>query len=182
MNEYYELHVAGVTRQLPICRVNSELSIAAFVMFSDVEITVNCAAELLAVCPDFDIVFTAEAKGIPLAYEMARQSGKTYVVARKMSKLYMKEPIEIEVQSISTARMQKLYLDTEEVNMLKDKRILIVDDVISTGGSLYAMEEMVKRAGGNIVGKAAVLAEGVAADRDDIIYLEVLPLFLDEQQ
>lgn len=178
---HYELHVAGLTRQLPICRVNDDMSIAAFIMFSDVELTVKCAEALLAKCPEFDVIFTAEAKGIPLAYEMSRQTGKVYVTARKMSKLYMKDPVEIEVKSISTARMQKLYLDADEMNLLRGKRVLIVDDVISTGGSLYAMEEMVKKADGNIVGKAAVLAEGVAADRTDIIYLEVLPLFFDKK-
>lgn len=178
-DKYYELEVAGLKRRLPICRVNDSMSIAAFIMFSDVEITVKCAEALLAKCPECDVIFTAEAKGIPLAYEMARQSGKNYVVARKMSKLYMKDPVEIEVKSISTDRMQKLFLDQDEMAMLRGKRVLIVDDVISTGGSLYAMEEMVKKADGNIVGRAAVLAEGVAADRDDIIYLEVLPLFFD---
>lgn len=179
--KYYEMTVAGLKRQLPICRVNDNMSIAAFIMFSDVELTVKCAEELLKKCPEFDVIFTAEAKGIPLAYEMARQSGKTYVVARKMSKLYMKEPIEIEVKSISTARSQKLFLDADEMASISGKRVLIVDDVISTGGSLYAMEEMVKKSSGNIVGKAAVLAEGVAADRSDIIYLEVLPLFFDKK-
>lgn len=182
MDNYYEMTIAGLKRRLPICRVNDKMSIAAFIMFSDVELTVKCAEELLKKVPEFDIIFTAEAKGIPLAYEMSRQSNKKYITARKMSKLYMKEPIEIEVKSISTARTQKLFLDKTELESLSGKRILIVDDVISTGGSLYAMEEMVNRGGGNIVGKAAVLAEGVAADRKDISYLEVLPLFFDEQK
>lgn len=177
MERTYKLHVAGLERDLRICKVNEELSIAAFIMFSDVPLTVACAEALLKKVPDFDIVMTAEAKGIPLAYEMARQSGKNYVTARKMSKLYMSEPVEIEVQSITTARKQCLYLDAHEMEYLNGKRILIVDDVISTGGSLYALERMVEIAGGNIVGKATVLAEGGAADRSDIIYLEKLPVF-----
>lgn len=177
-DKYYELHVAGLTRQLPICKVNDVLSIAAFIMFSDVELTVACATELLKKAPqDFDVIVTAEAKGIPLAYEMARQSGKQYIACRKMSKLYMKDPVCVEVQSITTARKQTLYLDRHEMEYLKGKKVLIVDDVISTGGSLYALESIVNKAEGNIVGKGAVLAEGVASERDDIFYLEVLPTF-----
>lgn len=177
MDKTYELHVAGLTRQLQICKISDEMSIAAFIMFSDVELTVECAKALLEKCPEFDVIVTAEAKGIPLAYEMARQSGKNYVAARKMSKLYMKNPVVVEVQSITTARKQTLYLDQHEVDYLCGKKILIVDDVISTGGSLYALEKLVDMAKGNIVGKAAVLAEGVASERDDIIFLEELPIF-----
>ena len=155
--QYHEMTIAGCKRRLPICRVNDKMSIAAFIMFSDVEITIRTAEELLKKVPDFDIIFTAEAKGIPLAYEMSRQSGKKYITARKMSKLYMTEPVEISVKSITTAREQKLFLDQSELDQLNGKRILIVDDVISTGGALYAMEEMIKRGGGEIVGKAEVL-------------------------
>ncbi|NLC78785.1 MAG: adenine phosphoribosyltransferase [Ruminococcaceae bacterium] len=177
MEKFYELKVAGLKRQLPICKVNDELSIAAFIMFSDVELTVACARDLLKKAPEFDVIVTAEAKGIPLAYEMARQSGKNYVACRKMSKLYMKNPVEVEVQSITTARKQTLFLDQNEMDYLKEKKILIVDDVISTGGSLLALETIVNKAQGNIAGKAAVLAEGVAAERKDIFFLEVLPVF-----
>lgn len=177
MEETYTLQVAGLTRELPICPVNENMSIAAFVMFSDVELTVACAKALLEKCPAFDVIVTAEAKGIPLAYEMSHQSGKQYIVARKMSKLYMKDPIEVEVTSITTARKQHLYLDSYELDEIKGKSCLIVDDVISTGGSLYALETLVNRAEGEIVGKAAVLAEGVASERKDIIFLEYLPLF-----
>ena len=182
MESTFTLKVAGLTRELPICEVNENMSIAAFVMFSDVELTVACAKALLEICPEFDIVVTAEAKGIPLAYEMSRQSGKIYIPARKMSKLYMKHPVEIEVTSITTNRKQHLYLDQHELDMMKGKRVLIVDDVISTGGSLYALEVLVGRGEGTIVGKAAVLAEGVAAERDDIIFLEQLPLFFKNAQ
>ena len=143
------------------------------------EITVATAAELLKKVPEFDYIVTAESKGIPLSYEMARMAGKNYVLARKMTKLYMKEPIEIKVKSITTAKVQTLYLDSHEAEMLKGKRVLIVDDVVSTGESLNALEQLVSKSGGEIVGKAFVLAEGDAADRDDIIYLAKLPLFFD---
>ena len=133
MSEYYELKVAGLTRQLPICKVDEHLSIAAFIMFSDVEMTVASATELLKRVPEYDVLLTAESKGIPLAYEMSRQSGKKYILARKSVKLYMRDPVAVEVKSITTADIQKLYLDAEDLAYLKDRRVLIVDDVISTG-------------------------------------------------
>lgn len=173
MSETYKMK----KRELPRCPLNEKLDIAAFVMFSDVEVTVAAAAELLKKCPDFDIIITAESKGIPLAYEMARQSGKTYVVARKSVKLYMTNPISVKVKSITTSNEQVLYLAEDKAEMLKGKRVLIVDDVISTGESLTALEKLTEAANGNIVAEAAVLAEGDAADRDDIIFLEKLPLF-----
>ncbi|ADU21688.1 MULTISPECIES: phosphoribosyltransferase family protein [Ruminococcus] len=175
--ETYTLKVAGLTRELPICAASEKLDIAAFIMFSDVEMTVEAAAELLKKAPDFDVIITAESKGIPLAYEAARQSGKNYVVARKSVKLYMTDPISVQVKSITTAAVQTLYLSQEDVARLKGKRVLILDDVISTGESLTAVEELVREAGGNIVGAGAVLAEGDAADRTDIFFLEKLPLF-----
>ena len=175
--EKYTLEVAGLKRDLKICPINEKLDIAAFIMFSDMELTIKCAEELLKKCPDFDVIITAESKGIPLAYEMARQAGKTYVVARKSIKLYMSDTITVEVKTITTANVQKLNLDGGKAEMLRGKRVLIVDDVISTGESLNALIKLVEAAGGNIVGKSAVLAEGDAADRDDIIFLEKLPLF-----
>ena len=179
MAEYYNLKVAGLERKLTLCEVNEHLDIAGFIMFSDVELTVACARELLKKVPEFDVIVTAESKGIPLAYEMARQAegGMKYIVARKMPKLYMKDPISVDVRSITTAADQKLWLDKNEADYIKGKRILIVDDVMSTGESLVALEKLVDFAGGNIVGQAAVLAEGDAAKRDDIIFLEPLPLF-----
>lgn len=178
MPEMYKMTIAGLERELVICPLNEKLSIAAFIMFSDVEITVACAEQLLKKCPnDFDVILTAESKGIPLAYEMARQSGKPYVVARKSVKLYMTDPITVTVRSITTAQEQKLYLSSEKAEMISGKRVLLVDDVISTGESLTALENLTASANGVISGKAAVLAEGDAADRDDIIYLEQLPLF-----
>lgn len=177
MAEFYEMTIAGCKRQLPICAVNDKLDIAAFIMFSDVEITVASAKELAARAPECDVIVTAECKGIPLAYEMAKQMNIPYVVARKSTKLYMKDPISVKVKSITTANEQTLYIGTDEAEMLHGKRVLIADDVISTGESLAAVEKLVENAGGIIAGKCAVLAEGDAADRADIFYLEKLPLF-----
>lgn len=177
MADFYKMTIAGVERQLPLCEVCESLDIAAFIMFGDVEITKASATELLEKCPEHDVVFTAEAKSIPLCYEMARQNNCDYVVARKGVKVYMPDPIEVEVKSITTANVQKLYLGSDDVEKLRGRRVLIADDVISTGESLKALELLVEKAGGIIVGKAAVLAEGEAADRDDIIFLEKLPVF-----
>lgn len=177
MPEYYTLEVAGLTRQLPLCKVNESLYIAAFIMFSDVEMTMASATELLARAPGFDVILTAESKGIPLAYEMSRQSGKKYFLARKSVKLYMLDPVEVNVKSITTETPQKLYLDAEDLAYLKGKRVLVVDDVISTGKSLESLEQLVQIAGGSVAGKVAVLAEGDAARREDIIFLAPLPVF-----
>lgn len=176
MKDFYTLNVAGLTRQLPICKLNDELSIAGFVMFSDVELTIKTAEELLKKLPEYDVILTAESKGIPLAYEMSRQCGKKYILARKSIKLYMKKPVGVEVKSITTAKTQTLYLDETDKEFLKGKKVAIVDDVISTGESLNAMIGLVEASGGTVVAKSAVLAEGDACDRDDIIYLEKLPL------
>lgn len=177
MNDVYTMKIAGLERHLPLCPVNKNLDIAAFVMFSDVELTVACATELIKKAPTADVIVTAESKGIPLAYEMARQLGIKYIVARKSTKLYMKNPIAVNVKSITTANLQTLYLDSTEAEYLKGKRVLIVDDVISTGESLNALDKLVSESGGNLVGQCAVLAEGDAAQRDDIIFLEPLPVF-----
>ena len=174
----YRMRVAGLERDLPICKVNDSLYIAGFVIFGDQELTVACARELLKVAPEYDYIITAEAKGIPLAHEMARQTGAPkYFLARKGPKLYMTGVFESTVKSITTAKEQTLYLDTADAELMKGKRILIVDDVISTGESLHALEVLIEKAGGIIVGRMAVLAEGDAQDREDIIYLEKLPLF-----
>lgn len=174
----YEMDIAGLKRELPLCRVTDDLYIGAFVMFGDVELTVHCAAELLKRAPEYDYLIAPEAKAIPLLYEMARQSGaEKYFLARKGAKAYMTGVFEVEVRSITTMHIQKLVIDTADAELIKGKKILIVDDVISTGESLHAMEELVKRAGGIIAGKMAVLAEGDAKDRDDIITLAPLPLF-----
>ena len=174
----YRMKVAGLWRELPICRVNDNLYIAGFVVFGDQELTVACARELLARAPEYDYLITAEAKGIPIAHEMARQAGaKKYFLARKAPKLYMTGVFASSVKSITTAKEQTLYLDVADAEMMKGKRILIVDDVISTGESLKALEALVEKAGGIVAGRMAVLAEGDAQERSDIIYLEKLPLF-----
>ena len=173
----YKIKIAGLERELEMFPVNDKLDIAAFIMFGDVEMTEKTASELLKICPEHDVVVTAEAKGIPLCYEMARQGCRNYVIARKGVKVYMRNPIDAEVDSITTANHQKLYLGENDAEFLKGKRVLIVDDVISTGNSLKALENLVEKTGANIVGKAAVLAEGDAKDRKDIIFLEELPLF-----
>mgnify|MGYP001861662548 CR=1 FL=1 len=177
MRQTFSLTVAGVTRDLPLCPVNDKLDIAAFIMFGDVELTVACASELLKKVPEFDVILTAEAKGIPLAYEMSRQSGKLYIPARKGPKLYMEEPVVVEDRSITTEAVQRLVIDKKDLAAMDGKRILIVDDVISTGGSLHALETLAAKSSGTVVAKAAVLAEGEAADRGDIVFLAPLPLF-----
>ena len=175
---FHEMTIAGCKRQLPLCKITEDLYIGAFIMFSDVEITEACARDLLKIAPEFDIIITAESKGIPLAYEMARQAGMNdYIVARKGPKLYMKNVVTTEVDSITTDHIQTLCLGQDEIDKMQGKRILIVDDVISTGESLKSLEVLVNQVGGEIVGRMAVLAEGEAADRDDILFLEKLPLF-----
>ena len=174
----YEMDIAGLKRELPLCKVTDDLYIGAFVMFGDVELTVHCAAEQLKRAPEYDYIIAPEAKAIPLLYEMARQSGaEKYFLARKVPKAYMTGVFEVSVKSITTMSVQRLIIDTADAELIKGKRMLIVDDVISTGESLRAMEKLVTAAGGIIVGRMAVLAEGDAADRDDIITLAPLPVF-----
>ena len=178
MNAEYTLHVAGLERKLPLCRVNDDLYIAAFVIFGDVEMTVRCAEELLKIAPEHDVLITAESKGIPLVYEMARQHGANrYLIARKAPKLYMKNIFSTEVTSITTANRQMLHIDQDDADFMRGRRVLIVDDVISTGESLKAVEKLVTQAGGEVVGRMAILAEGDAKNRQDILFLEKLPVF-----
>ena len=175
---YYHMRVAGLERDLPICPVTDSLYIAGFVIFGDQELTVACARDLLAKAPAYDYIITAEAKGIPLAHEMARQAGdKKYILARKGPKLYMRDIFSVSVKSITTSKEQHLYLDGADAALMKGKRILVVDDVISTGESLLALERLVEAAGGVVCGRMAILAEGDAQSREDIIYLEKLPVF-----
>ena len=177
MKTHYHMTIAGCERDLPICPLNEKLCIAGFVIFGDCELTVACASELLKKAPEFDYIITAESKGIPLAYEMARQSGKPYLLARKKAKAYMSGVFSVTVQSITTAGDQTLIIDSADADAMKGKRILLLDDVISTGESLRALEALVERAEGQIVAKMAVLAEGDANNRDDITVLAPLPLF-----
>jgi len=175
---FYKLKVAGVERDLPLCPISNTLNIAAFVLFGDVELTEKCAAALAERAPEHDVMITAESKGIPLVYEMSRILGRNrYVLARKSVKLYMRDVVSCVTKSITTGADQTLYIDGDDAAYLKGKRVLIVDDVISTGGSLLSLENLVKQSGGEIVGKMAILAEGDAIERKDIIALEKLPLF-----
>ncbi|MBR2749795.1 MAG: adenine phosphoribosyltransferase [Clostridiales bacterium] len=176
----YKMTIAGLERELPLCKIADDLYIAAFICFGDAQITEACGRELLKLMPheEYDYIFTAEAKGIPLAHEMARQSGsKKYFVARKGLKNYMPDPISVEDTSITTRGVQRLYLGRDDADLIRGKRVLLVDDVVSTGGSLRAMEELVRLCGGEVAGRVCVLAEGDAAKRDDIRYIEKLPLF-----
>ena len=173
----YKIKIAGLQRELEKFSVNDNLDIAAFILFGDVEVTVAAATEILKKVPQFDVILTPEAKSIPLAYEMSRQSGKKYVVARKGVKVYMRDPLSVTVKSITTDSEQRLFLGSNDVETIKGKRVLIVDDVISTGESLIAVQKLVETAGGIIAASCSVLAEGDAANRDDIVFLEPLPLF-----
>ena len=176
--KYYRMNIAGCERKLPLCPISDTLYIGAFVIFGDPELTTATAKELLERAPEYDVLITAEAKGIPIVHEMARLAGnQRYCLARKAPKLYMTDVMEFNVRSITTEKEQKLYLDGGEAAYMKGKRVLIVDDVISTGESLRALEVLVERAGGIICGRAAILAEGDATERDDLIYIEKLPLF-----
>jgi len=175
---HYDIQVAGLTRRLPLCAVNEELYIAAFVIFGDVELTIACAKGLNAIAPAHDVLITAESKGIPLVYEMARQNRENrYLIARKAPKLYMRNVFSTEVTSITTVNRQMLFIDQNDADFMRGRRVLIVDDVISTGESLKAVEKLVSEAGGTVVGKMAILAEGPAKDREDILFLQTLPLF-----
>lgn len=175
----YEMKIAGLTRHLPLCRITDDLYIGAFVMLGDQEICVAGAAELLKRVPgEYDYLLTAETKGIPLVHEMARQTGaKTYFIARKEVKTYMPDAVGVEVNSITTQHRQQLFLSGEDAAMIRDKRILLVDDVISTGESMRALETLVTKVGGVVAGRMAILAEGDAQTRSDIVYLEKLPVF-----
>ena len=174
----YEMHVAGLTRQLPLCPISDDVMIGAFVIFGDVELTCACARELLKIAPEFDYMVAPEAKAIPLVHEMARQSGRNeYFLVRKKKKAYMNGVFEAVDRSITTEGEQKLYMDGADAKKMKGRRVLILDDVISTGGSLAAVESLVEQAGGIVAGRMAILAEGDAAKREDILFLEKLPLF-----
>lgn len=180
MKKIYSLNLAGLTRELPIIKINDDISIASFVILGDTELICKSASELVKRIPDVDVLITAEAKGIPLVFEMSRLLGmKKYIVARKNIKPYMNDPIVDEVISITTQEKQLLCLNEDDALCIRGKKVGIVDDVISTGNSIEAIERLVKSAGGIVSAKACILAEGEAANREDIIFLEYLPLFTD---
>lgn len=177
MKQTYEMTLAGCRRQFPICKINDYQAIVSFVVFSDVELTRHCVQGILQKAPDFDVILTAETKGITFAYEMSAQSGKPFLLARKMKKLYMENPVEIDVRSITTVNMQRLVMDKPDLEKMRGKRVLIFDDVVSTGNSLNSLQQIVRFAGGEIAAKATILAEGDAKDQfPDLIYLDTLPI------
>lgn len=180
MAEYFEIEIAGLKRKLQKFPISDKIDIAAFIIDGDIELTVKGSEMLLKKAPEFDVILTAEAKSIPIVYEMSRQAGKPFVVAKKALKVYMENPISADVKTITSLNKQHLYIGQREVDMLKGKKVLIVDDVISTGAALNALRALAVKAGGIEVGACAFLAEGDAADRDDIFYLERLPLFVKE--
>ena len=174
----YELNVAGLKRYLPFVDINDELAYASFVVISDTELIEKCAPLLVEKIGDCDAIVTAEAKGIALAYKISEILGlKEFIVARKSEKTYMKDVVEVEVQSITTAKKQVLLLDGADCKKIEGKNVCVIDDVVSTGESLHALEELVMAANAKVVKKACILAEGDAANRDDLIFLERLPLF-----
>ncbi len=174
----YEIDIAGMKRELKLFKVADDLQIAAFILYGDVAITKHAAEKLLSKAPDFDIIMTAASKSIPLVYEMTAMAGKEeYVVALKGRKVYMGTPLETAVHSITTRAEQTICIGEDDAAKLRGRKVLIVDDVISTGESLKAIETLAEKAGGIIVGRMAVLAEGEAYDRTDITVLGKLPLF-----
>lgn len=179
MEKIYELNVAGLTRELPIVQVAEDLAIASFVLLGDAEMTTQAAIELAKKLPtDIEYLVTAEAKGIPLLQELARiMDFPTYIVARKSVKAYMNRPLAASVFSMTTQKEQILILDGRDAALIRGKKVAIIDDVISTGESLAALVKLVEKARGEVVAQAAVLAEGDAAKREDILFLETLPLF-----
>lgn len=175
---YHQLTIGNCHRQLPIIEIAPGVRIALFISLGDYEICAEAAPLLAAKLPAADIIITAETKGIAIAQELARVLQMDYfVVARKTAKPYMNSTLQVDVNTITTQKKQTLYLDDLDCKRLHGKRVIIVDDVISTGESLLALEKLVQCAGGNLVAKAAILAEGAAKERQDIIYLDYLPLY-----
>ena len=174
----YVVDFDGFKAELPILPLPSGINIAFFNLHGDNELTEHCAKLLAKQLGDCDVVLTAESKGLQLAHCVSRELGQRfYAVARKSKKLYMQDGIEISIDSsITTGKEQTFYLSKHDADLLKGKKVGIVDDVVSTGASLQGLEELVKKAGGILHKKAFVLAEGEAANRQDILYLGVIPL------
>lgn len=176
--EYYNLKVCGLERKLPFVKLDENTAYASFVVISDTELIERAGEDLAEQANGAEIILTIEAKGIALAYEISRKlKMKDFVVVRKSVKPYVKSYLQDAVHSITTEGEQEIFLDESDAAKLKGKRVAIVDDVISKGESLAAAERLVERAGGEVCSRLAILAEGKAADRDDITFLEKLPLF-----
>ena len=179
MTQTYTLNVCGLERVLPLVPINDKMAFASFVVISDTEMIEKAGAELAEKVRGAEMIMTAEAKGIPLAYEVSRRLGLPYfIVARKSLKSYMRSYRSTEVQSITTAGRQNLYLDVQDCHRISGKRVCLIDDVISTGESIKAIEKLAEEAGAMVTARAAILAEGEAGARKDIIFLEKLPLFV----
>ena len=177
MADFYKVDLNGYSHDLPILPIG-DIKICFFNLHGAQELTEHCGKELAKIADkDVEVVITAESKGLQLAHCVARELGhKLYAVARKSKKLYMQDGIEVAVQSITTAGEQRLYLSAHDTALIKGKKVAIVDDVVSTGASLLGLEALVEKAGGILHKKAFVLAEGDAANREDIVYLGVIPL------
>ena len=176
--KYYQVNISGMTADLPILPLPSGVNIAFFNLHGNVALTEHCGKELAKLVSDCDVLITAESKGLQLTHVMARELGHNYyAVARKSKKLYMQDGLEVTIKSsITTGNPQKLYVSRHDAELMRGKKVGIIDDVVSTGNSLEGLEEIVKLAGGIVHKKAFVLAEGAAAERKDICYLGVIPL------
>jgi adenine phosphoribosyltransferase len=178
MENTYELHISGLTRHLKKVKISDDLVIASFVMLGDTELIERTAEDLYRKLPnDIDYLVCPEAKGIPLTHAIARRLGINYVIVRKSVKGYMKNPVIEKVQSITTREPQIIVLDGLDAEKLTNKRVCIVDDVVSTGGSLKALERLLSHVQCTVVAKVAVLLEEGGYDKEDLIYLGNLPIF-----
>ncbi|WP_211247150.1 phosphoribosyltransferase family protein [Meiothermus cerbereus] len=172
----YVVEVAGVRRELPVVQVGPDVAVALFNMLGDTEVVEQAAAELAKRMPaDVDTLVTPEVKAVPLAHALSRLTGKPYVVARKTEKPYMISPVSRTVISITTGKPQLLVLDGTDVPLIKDKKVAIVDDVVSTGSTLKGLSDLITDVGGHVAAVMAVFTEG--SPRDDVIALGHLPLF-----
>ncbi|MFW6269467.1 MAG: phosphoribosyltransferase family protein [Bacillota bacterium] len=178
--EYYDLEISGFHRKLPVVHLKDNIWIASFVMLGDVNLVNFCAGALATKLAkiDFDYIVGPEAKVIPLLQSMATFLGNShYVVCRKQVKGYMKDPVELEVESITTPGKQKLVLGGSDVERIKGKKVVLIDDVVSTGGTFDSMDSLMEKVGAEVIGRAAVLKEGDSYEKD-LIYLEDLPIFI----
>ncbi len=178
MDEFYTIDINGYKHDAPVLPLPSGIKIVFFNLHGNQKLTEHCGKELAKLLSDCDVLLTVESKALQLTHVITRELDMPfYAVARKSKKLYMQDGIEITIESsITTGAEQKLYLSKHDVELLKGKKVGIVDDVVSTGASLKGLEDIVKKAGGIIHKKAFVLAEGDAKNRPDVIYLQSIPL------